>query len=137
MKTFEQFPHTADVGIKVWGDTLPLFFEHAAEGMFSFLQLSGEGEKSLSQTVQVTGIDAESLLVNWLNELLYISGERRIAPVRFTVERISSRELCATVQGSVLKAGTHALREIKAATYSSLAIRHTDEGFYTEIVFDV
>ena len=43
--SFELFDHTADVGIRVWADTLPGLLAPAGEGLYAIIgELAVEGE---------------------------------------------------------------------------------------------
>jgi len=137
MDTFSPLSHTADIGEKVWGRTLEELFINAARGLFSYLIVPMEETVSFRTEVAVEGIDRESLLVNWLNELLYIAYRNNVFLISFTIKQMEDTSLKAEVGGKRLLPGARFTEEIKAATYSSLAIRKTEEGFYVEVIFDV
>lgn len=84
--------------------------------------------------VKVTGEDRESLLVNWLNELIYVFDSKKILLSSFKINKISDTGLEAVVAGEKLDPKKHqGLRPIKAATYNQLRI----EADKATIVFDV
>ena len=71
-KKYEYLEHTADIKFQAYGDTLEEVFENAALAMFNVIidteKVSGETERE----VLLTSPDLESLLVDWLSELLYL-----------------------------------------------------------------
>ena len=80
------------------------------------------------------GTDYESLLVNWLNELLYLHETRREAYSDFAITELSSQRMLAAVTGAPC---TEAQMLIKAATYHGLSIAPTRSGYKATILFDV
>ncbi|MCL5950591.1 MAG: archease, partial [Chloroflexi bacterium] len=74
MKRFEEIPHTADWSFRAFGRDRRELFENAAYAMFAMEgAIPPQGQTpEIVREVQVTGIDWESLLVNWLSELLYL-----------------------------------------------------------------
>jgi len=136
LKRFEEIPHTADWSFRAFGRDLRELFANAAFAMFT---LEGAvppaaGAAEISRRVAVEGIDYESLLVNWLSELLYWQEQARETYHRFVIEKISPTELCAeifgTPRGKIEKI-------IKAATYHNLKIEQTAEGWQVVVVVDV
>jgi SHS2 domain-containing protein len=140
---FEEIEHTADWAIRVRGRDLRGLFEAAARGMFSLLvdlaQVAPERELELD----LRAIDAETLLVDWLNELLYQSEDKGIAFRDFEIALIDTSMTAhglaeARLQATAVGGRVHELRRtIKAATFNDLAIRPLDSGYEAEIVFDV
>ena len=71
MKRYEEIPHTADIGVRVYGADLKELFKNAAFSMFDIIA-DLEGIKgSVTVDVDLKADSPEELLVNWLDELLY------------------------------------------------------------------
>ena len=131
---YEQVEHTADVALRIYGRTLRELFANAAYAMFSQVADLGSIAPAVQHEVAVEGIDYESLLVNWLNELLYLQDTRGEVYITFDIQQLSRRHLRATVHGARTE-NIHTL--IKAATYHELSITRA-RGWYTStIVLDV
>ena len=64
--------HTADIGISVSGRTYKELFESAAAGLFGVIADSQNIQPKISLPINISAGDMESLLVRWLNELLYL-----------------------------------------------------------------
>ncbi|MFH0764028.1 MAG: archease [Candidatus Omnitrophota bacterium] len=137
-KRYEQFPHTADIGVRVFGGGLKELFENAAFAMFDLLA-DLEGLKGdIIKDFEIKAPNKEELLVDWLDELLFNFYTNEIIFYKFEVEEISETRLKAKAFGRPIAANRNRLKtEIKAATYSDLNIMKTDSGFQVEIIFDV
>jgi len=135
MKRFEEIPHTADWSFRAFGKDLRELFENAAFAMFSLEGVHPqENANENARAVQVSGIDQESLLVNWLTELLWLQESNRETYQRFEIESLSETELQATVFG--LPYATLD-KIIKAVTYHNLKLEQTNEGWQVTVVVDV
>ncbi len=137
MKRFEEIPHTADWSFRAFGHDLRELFENAAFAMFSMQGLTDSNSPradEIERAVQVQGIDYESLLVNWLSELLYLQETNREIYRRFRVEKISPTTLAARVFGQPIRKID---KIIKAVTYHNLKIEQTPNGWEAVVVVDV
>jgi len=138
MKRYEQFPHTADIGVKVYGQTVKELFENAAFAMFDIIaDLDGiDGE--VVKDFELDAPSQEELLVAWLDELLYKFCTKEIIFFKFQVEELTENAMTAKAFGRNVGENRNRLKtEIKAVTYHDLAIKKTDAGYEVEIVFDV
>lgn len=131
---YEQLEHTADLTLRVYGRTLRELFANAAYAMFSQLADVQRIVPAVQREVKVEGIDYVSLLVNWLNELLYLHDTRSEVYVAFEIHKLSPRRLQATVRGAQTR-DIHTI--IKAATYHELSIGKSNGWYVSTIVFDV
>ncbi len=77
---FNIFEHTADIGINIYGPEINDVFEYAAQGMFSIIfhdsppKIEPKGEYQ----IKLQASDLDQLLVEWLNELLYVFSTEHI-----------------------------------------------------------
>lgn len=138
MKRYEQFSHTADIGVRVFGRTLKELFENAAFAMFDILaDLDGlKGE--ITQDFELTAPNYEELLISWLDELLYNFYTKGIIFYKFEVTLISEDIINAKAFGRMIGENRNRLKtEIKAATYYNLKIVKKDDYYEVDIIFDV
>jgi SHS2 domain-containing protein len=135
---FEHIDHTADVGIKIYGATLPRLFEHAALGLFDIIANLDRVKTDLERTVSVKASDREDLLVRWLSELNYLFFTEREIYKQFKVESISDQAVSARVSGEQLDHDRHEIfTEVKAVTYHHLYITEGSEGWEAQVIFDL
>jgi SHS2 domain-containing protein len=137
-KRYEQIPHTADLAAKIYGKTLPELYQNAAFAMFDMMADVKDAGAEEPIEVSVEAPDRESLLISWLNELLYIFYIKRIVFSEFSISSLTENKLTGTAKGQKIKEGTNPLKaEIKAATYHDLDIRKTENGYEVTVIFDV
>lgn len=122
--------------IRATGRTLPELFVSAAEGMVGLMvadqkTLSREGE--FARAVTVKAMDSESLLVEWLTELLGIVDLENVYLEKFKIVELGDRALSAQVAGAHVDGF---LTDIKAVPYHDLEIVQTPQGYSAEIAFD-
>jgi SHS2 domain-containing protein len=137
-KRYEQFPHTADIGVKVYGSSLKELFENAAFAMFDIIADLEGLKASVEQKVEARGGNHEELLVAWLDELLYNFYTKSLIFFKFEIDELTEKSLKARVFGRPVGANRNRLNtEIKAATYSDLKIKKTSGGYEVSIIFDI
>ena len=132
------FEHTADIGLEVWGETLPLFLKAAAEGFIDLMVDPGTVRRSEARTLQVQEDDAEDLLVQWLEEILYLFEAERLTPSAIEVEDAGKWYVRGTLLGETLDEESHDIRNVvKAVTYHDLKVEKTDGLYRARLIFDV
>ncbi|HEY55111.1 MAG TPA: archease [Dehalococcoidia bacterium] len=136
-KDFEILDHTADVGIIAYGADLRQAFANAARGLFSLIAELDDVEEVTRQDIELTASDEESLLVAWLNELVYRFDTEGIIFKRFDITRLNNTHLKARGYGEKADSSRHRLKtEVKAATYHMLKVEKND-GFRVQVLFDI
>lgn len=134
MKDFEEIDHVADRAFRVTGRDMASLLENAARAMRVLNGPRATGKPSATQQIEVEGVDRESLLVNWLNEILYLEQADHLVCEGFHIDEVKNDRLCARVETRERdRSQTH----IKAVTFHNLKIRQTAEGLETEVVVDV
>lgn len=131
---FKEVEHTADWAYQVWGKSLEELFREAAYGLYSLAGMQLANESSIHSKIQLQGIDQESLLIAWLNELLYLYENANLGCDRLEFLRLDERCLVADLLCLPITTWT---KEIKAVTYHNLAIRETETGLEVTIILDV
>lgn len=131
---FEEVEHTADWALKVWGVDLPDLFINAAVGMMQLMDAMPAQHDPLVRTIKLEAIDRESLLVAWLEELLFGMEIRSVTYQDIRMQITGDTALEATIEELPLLS---IAKPIKAVTYNELAIRPIQGGLEVTIVFDV
>lgn len=135
MEDFEEVEHTADWAFRVRGSDLKQLFVNAASAMFELQARQPlPPAEAVEREVEVRGFDPETLLVNWLNELLYLQEKYGEIYRKFDVQEISNTQLRARVRG---QRSPGALRMIKAVTFHGLEIKRLAEDWEATVVVDV
>jgi SHS2 domain-containing protein len=138
VKPFEVIEHTADIGIIAYGTDIKQVFANAALGLFNLMADLDNLKEGVKRDIELSAEDIEVLLVQWLNELIYISEVEHVIFKRFEIIELSNTRLKATCFGEKIKAGQHRLkREIKAATYHMLKLNKENGSYQVRIIFDI
>lgn len=134
MKGFEEIDHTADRAFRVTGRDMASLLENAALAMRALDAPRSARNPSATRQIEVQGADRESLLVNWLNEILYLQQVHELICERFHIDEVKNDRLRARVEARECdRSDTH----IKAVTFHNLKIRETAGGLEAEVVVDV
>ena len=135
---FEELEHTADLALKVHGHSLKEVFINAACGLFSLMADLESLSPSVSREVYLEAPDRESLLVDWLNELLYFFDTELFLGSRYEIRELSRDHLSADVWGERYDEHRHRIRRvIKAVTYHQLSVRECQGRWEARVVFDL
>ena len=140
---YELLEHTADVGIRAHGPTLEAAFERATEALADVLGAlapsevpgpAGPGERVM---VEVSADDPGGLLVDWLNEVLWLQEGRQATVAGVRVERVTDGTAggwVAFASGGPAPDGTF----VKAVTYHRLRVEpDPGGGWLIEVYLDV
>ena len=135
---FETFAHTADVGIRLKAPTLDQLFAEAGRGLLSVIVADVRSVRPNEQRrFRVDGTDLAYLMVDWLNELLFVFESQRLLLAVFDV-RHDARGLQATAKGEAIDEARHQLaHEVKAITYHGLFVTQVGAEWTAEIVLDI
>jgi SHS2 domain-containing protein len=137
-EAFDIIDHTADIGIIAHGADAKELFSNAALALFSLItDLESIQEKS-HLDLEVCSEDRESLIVDWLNELIYCFDSKHILFNRFDIESLTDNALKATCHGEDFDPNKHRMKiGIKAATYHMLTLDTDDDGYRAQIILDI
>lgn len=128
--------HVTDLKLKIFGRNLIELFTNAALALFESIT----DKKSIIKTngkihqIKITSADQESLMVDWLNELLFLHSVHKENYFNIKINRLSETELEAKISGNPSRADKI---EIKAVTYHDLKITKTKNGYEAIILFDI
>ena len=138
VKTFEVLDHTADIGIIAYGSDVRQVFANAASGMASLIVDLNEIDDHIHRDIELKSYDDENLLVEWLNELLYIFDVEHLLFKRIEVDNLHNSKIEARCYGDRIDFQRHKIkREIKAATYHMLTLGEKDALYSAQIIFDI
>jgi SHS2 domain-containing protein len=137
-KDFEFIDHTADIGITAYGADMKQVFANAARGLFSIITNLDNVASTKKLDIQVTAPDREALLLQWLNELIYLFEVKETLFNRFDITTITDTEIKAIGYGEKINLTKHEFKtQVKAATYHMLKIEQNEDGYRAQVIFDV
>ena len=73
---FREHAHTADWELEVWAPDLPTLLEQAARGMYALSGMRLQPGSPKESSISLHAADAESLLVRFLTELLWVEQDQ-------------------------------------------------------------
>ncbi|XP_064381864.1 protein archease-like [Halichondria panicea] len=138
---YEYLDHPADIQIHAWGADLSQAYEQVAVGMFAYMTDLAMVEEKGTETVTVEGHDLESLLYNFLDELLFVfSAEPFFVPKRVKITEFNKDTFTITGvgYGETFDLTKHTQgTEVKAITYSNLQVHDTEEKHEVYVIVDI
>ncbi len=135
---FRLLEHTADIGIEARGASLESLLEQAAYGLRAVMAEQIDLEPAEELLLKLSGDDLEELLVNWLNELLFLFETRGFLPARVIVEEAGRTQLRARIKGERYDPQRHQIdREIKAVTYHQISVTCGPKGWQARVYLDL
>jgi len=123
---YEFLEHTADVGVRSWGATPEVAFEQIAWALVDLLDIRGEGTGE-ARTIVTSSGDAAGLLVDFLNELIFIHETEEVAVSDIRVVGLSAEALEAEVETAPLARQPEGT-VVKAATYHRVRVDRSPDG---------
>lgn len=134
---FEVIEHTADIGFRVTAATPAELFARAAEALVSLGFETECIEEREGSELEATGWDWESLMVNWLSEVIFLLDARRLLLKRFEVTRIGPEAVAGRGYGEPWNPERHRAKlVIKGVTYHQLVVEQRPEGWYAQVILD-
>jgi SHS2 domain-containing protein len=130
---YREIEHTADWELRVWAPDLSALLKTAAEGMYRLSHTDLAQGPRQTREFELPYLDRESLLVDFLSELLFFGEDEALAFDAYQLDFDGSR-LKVRASGAPIRVQA---KEIKAVTFHGLQIRETDRGLEVNIVFDV
>ena len=130
---YREVEHTADWALHVWAPDLPSLLAEAAQGMYALSHTKLAAEPRDLREFEIPFLDRESLVVDFLSELLFFGEDEGIAFDSYQFE-FNGVSLKVQAKGAPIR---DQAKEIKAVTYHDLQVRETARGLEVNIVFDV
>jgi len=140
LKKYQFLEHTADAKFQAFGRSLEEAFENAAYALVSLMWEREKIGRKIQHSVKVEGRDLEQLLVNFLEEILYLLDSRMY--LLHSVEKIQIQKIAEVYALDALFLGDdngnqyQPYGDVKAITYNEMKI-HTKNRFMVQVVVDV
>jgi len=138
VKKYEQTDHTADIGLKIFGNSLPDLFANAAYALCDTLTDISKINPTTKQTFLLKRDTTEELLVEWMGNLLYTFETEDLLFSKFNILSIDKNSLSAEAEGEFFNTDIHFIKNgIKAVTYHNLKIEEKSGLWQAEVVLDI
>jgi len=137
-RTFEMASHTADVAVNVYGRDIAELLVNAAHALNSIVLGHADIQPGLIRTVSLESVDDDTLLIDWMNELIYLLDAEHLVFGQFDVLKHGPGTAAIRCRGERVDPARQRLeREVKAATYHGTHIRLEESGYTATVIFDV
>lgn len=132
---YRTLEHTADVMVEAYGATLEECFGNAAYALTDQILDASKVRPKDGREIIVEGHDQESMLYNFLSEMLFVFDVTGMVFSKFTV-RFEGNKVVCLAQGEPYDAKRHRpKKEVKAITYHMMAIEPATPA--VRVVFDI
>ncbi|MEN3026995.1 MAG: archease [Chlorobiota bacterium] len=135
---FELRPHTADIRLVLWAESLPELFAIALQGLAEVLlpqRCQQIGRLPLRRTLVIHEADSTALLIEFLGRVLLYSQIRKALFCRARFRGVTETDLDAVIYGAPVGGFQ---QDVKAVTYHEAEVRRLHTGQYTaHLVLDV
>ena len=129
---------TADLGLEAWGPDIAEALGQMTLGLASFLSDTRRVADARSHSVSINAHDTPSLIVQYFNEIIYLTDTERFLPLRADGIRLTDTTLAATVHGENFDPERHSrIRAVKAATYHGLIVDESPGKTLLRVIFDI
>jgi SHS2 domain-containing protein len=135
---FEVFEHPSDIGFRAFADNREALFVHAALAMLSIA-----GDPLSAQPVQgfplaVRSGDMESLMVDWLTEVLHWYDGKQVAFRDFRITELHDNSIEAIGIGEPRDPARHSARLIvKEVAYHRLKVERRNGVWIAEVYLEI
>lgn len=132
---YDLLEHTADIGLTVEGKDLKEIFHEALLGAGEILKPKFKSKGKIKRIVKISSIDKTSLLVDFLNEALYIGQANKEWVKDVNFKDITNTSVEAELEMCQI---SEFGEDIKAVTYYRAGIRRNEKGnLETILIFDI
>jgi SHS2 domain-containing protein len=134
MSVYRWVEHTAELKLEIDASTLEELFADALDAFEELVGGDPAGEPARHEVfVLAEGPDPASLLVEWIEELVFLAETEDFVPERLVSLQLGDSELRAEVAG---RRGRPA-HLVKAVTHHDLSVEEREDGWHAGVVLDV
>jgi SHS2 domain-containing protein len=138
VKDYAFFDHTADIGIRAEAGSLAELFVRLARGLTELLVEDSPLVPQQVRRIALSAPEAETLLLRWLQEVLFWFSTERFVPVAYALSEVTPTTLRGEVRGEVFDPARHVQgREVKAVTRHLLQVRQVDGQWQGQVIVDI
>lgn len=138
---YKYFDTTADIGIDVIADNMNLAFKFAAIGVMNLITDVDKIEPQKPMQVNLTSEDIDSLLYDWITELLMLLNSDNYIASEYDVkitQKGSEYHLEALMMGDIYDTTKYNYKtEVKAITYHLMEIKKENDQIHMRFIVDI
>lgn len=134
---YEYLDHTADIKFRAKGQTLSECFENCAKAMFDSIVDIGSIGVGVKKKLTVRSESLESLLFDFLEELLFFYDAEGLVFRDFDVNVSGLSLTCEATGERKEKYRDQIKTDIKAITYHEMKIEKRQDGYVMQVVLDI
>jgi protein archease len=132
--SFEYLPHVGELGLRFHGASMAEVYCQAALALADVLAPGRRPGPEQPREIALDAPDRAALLVDWLNELVYLAERDRWIPSRIEMHEATETRLRATAWGPVMESAPSL---VKAATWHGLRFEPWNGGFEADVLLDI
>ena len=131
----ERRDHTSEIELHVRAESLGDLLAEAGRGLAE-VQLTAADcvPGGPARSIRVSSPDREALLVDWLNELIFLADIDRWVGMDFSIDLADDTEVRARASGVTLEWSPS---RVKAATFHGLRVENVPGGLEANVILDV
>lgn len=135
MKKFEILEHKADLKIRAFGKDKKQLFSNMLLAMTESQKPEIKSKGEIKRQIKIKSLDLPALLVDFLNEVLYLSQTNKEVYSNIIFKKFTDKEIKGELIGQEVERFGE---DIKAATYHNLDIdQKKDKIWQATILFDI
>lgn len=136
MKKFKFLEHTADIKFQAFGENLEEVFENSALALKETICGKNIIKEKKEKVINAEGKDFESLLYNFLEEILYLIDAENFLIKKVKEIKINKFKLKAVLTGD--EASNYKFtNNVKAITYNEMFVKQQKGKWVVQVVLDV
>lgn len=134
---YEVLEHTADIGLRAWAPSFEEMIAEASAGLVSIaLEINSISPRE-QYPIAAKGDDRESLLVNWLSEVLFYTDGKQIGLGKFQVNPSDGFAATGVAMGEPRQPRHVSKLIVKGVTYHQLKVIHRPDCWMCEVYLDI
>jgi len=133
MEKFEILEHKADIKIMFFGKTKEEVFKNSLLGIKIILNPKFNNKRVLRQ-IKIKSIDLSALLIDFLNEIIFMSQKNKEFYNSFEIKKLSDDYIEGILEGKKIERFNE---DIKAATYHKSSFVSKNDIWEAVVIFDI
>lgn len=139
---YKVLEHTADIGVEAVGNNFAEALEYASKGLISIMVNTKDIETFETRDICLEADDKESLVIKWLNEILFYFDSESFICKKTEIKEIEKCDDNYKIQGLFLgkcfdAKSDNMLVHVKAITYHQLSVITQKENVTIKVFFDI